>query len=90
MRVSARGLPEVPADRRQRLGESLRGGGRPFLAWNVRYRTALPKPKGYHPRTYLRHARAVALMTQQNRWWLAISIVWLFLSVGMLLYLGYA
>jgi hypothetical protein len=31
-----------------------------------------------------------ALMTQQDRWWLAISIVWLFLTLGMLLYLGFA
>jgi hypothetical protein len=29
-------------------------------------------------------------MAQQDRWWLAISIVWLFLALGMLLYLGYA
>jgi hypothetical protein len=29
-------------------------------------------------------------MTQQNRWWLAISIVWLFLTLRALLYLGYA
>jgi hypothetical protein len=31
-----------------------------------------------------------ALMTQQDRWWLAISIVWFFLTLGVLLYLGYA
>ena len=31
-----------------------------------------------------------ALLTQQDRWWLAISIVWLFLTLGVLLYLGYA
>jgi hypothetical protein len=29
-------------------------------------------------------------MTQQDRWWIAISIVWLFLTLGVLLYLGYA
>jgi hypothetical protein len=29
-------------------------------------------------------------MTQQDRWWLAISIVLLFLTLGMLLYLGFA
>jgi hypothetical protein len=29
-------------------------------------------------------------MTQQDRWWLAISIVWLFLTLGMLLYVGFA
>jgi hypothetical protein len=26
----------------------------------------------------------------EDRWWLAISIVWLFLTLGALLYLGYA
>jgi hypothetical protein len=31
-----------------------------------------------------------ALMTQQDRWWIAISIVWFFLTLGMLLYLGFA
>ena len=30
------------------------------------------------------------LMTQQDRWWLAISIGWLFLTLGALLYLGFA
>jgi hypothetical protein len=29
-------------------------------------------------------------MARQDRWWLAISIVWVFLSVGVLLYLGFA
>jgi hypothetical protein len=29
-------------------------------------------------------------MTQQDRWWFAISIVWLFLTLGVLLYLGFA
>jgi len=29
-------------------------------------------------------------MAQQDRWWLAISIVWLFLTMGVLLYLGFA
>ena len=29
-------------------------------------------------------------MTQQDRWWLAISIGWLFLTLGALLYLGFA
>jgi hypothetical protein len=29
-------------------------------------------------------------MTRQDRWWLAISIVWLFLTLGVLLYLGFA
>jgi hypothetical protein len=29
-------------------------------------------------------------MTQQDHWWLAISIVWLFLTLGVLLYLGFA
>jgi hypothetical protein len=31
-----------------------------------------------------------SLMTQQDRRWLAISIVWLFLTLGMLLYVGFA
>ena len=31
-----------------------------------------------------------SLMTQQDRWWLAISIVWFFLTLGVLLYLGCA
>jgi hypothetical protein len=29
-------------------------------------------------------------MAQQDRWWLAISIVWVFVTVGVLLYLGFA
>jgi hypothetical protein len=29
-------------------------------------------------------------MAQQDRWWLAISIVWVFVSAGVLLYLGFA
>ena len=29
-------------------------------------------------------------MTQQDRWWLAISIVWLILTLEMLLYVGFA
>jgi hypothetical protein len=29
-------------------------------------------------------------MKQQNRWSLTISIVWVFLSLGMLIYLGFA
>ena len=58
----------------------------PFLAWNVLYRTVLPK-KAIIP--VLRQARAGALMTRQDRRWLAISIVWL-LTLGVLLYLGFA
>jgi hypothetical protein len=60
----------------------------PFLAWNVLYRTVLPKPKGDHPGTEA--SSGGALMTRQDRWWLAISIVWLFLTLGVLLYLGFA
>jgi hypothetical protein len=41
-----------------------------------------------HPRTEA--SSGGALMTQQDRWWIAISIVWLFLTLGVLLYLGYA
>jgi hypothetical protein len=29
-------------------------------------------------------------MAQQDRWWLAISIVWIFTTLGLLLYLGFA
>ena len=36
------------------------------------------------------HVPGGSLMTQQDRWWLAISIVWLFLTLGVLLYLGFA
>ena len=31
-----------------------------------------------------------SLMEQQDRWWLAISIVWVFVSMGVLLYIGLA
>jgi hypothetical protein len=29
-------------------------------------------------------------MARQDRWWLTISIVWIFVTVGVLLYLGFA
>jgi hypothetical protein len=64
------------------------GAGQFLPAWNVLYRTVLPKPKGDHPVPEANSGGT--LMTQQDRWWLAISIGWLFLTLGMLLYLGFA
>jgi hypothetical protein len=29
-------------------------------------------------------------MARQDRWWLAISVVWIFVTVGVLFYLGFA
>jgi hypothetical protein len=29
-------------------------------------------------------------MARQDRWWLTISVVWIFVTVGVLLYLGFA
>jgi hypothetical protein len=46
--------------------------------------------KAIIPVYVLRQARAGAPMTQQDRWWFAISIVWFFLTLGVLLYLGFA
>jgi hypothetical protein len=67
-----------------------RGG--PFLAWNVLPAQFSRNRKAIIPvledlRTGLGRG---SLTTQQDRWWLAIWIVWLFLTLGMLLYVGFA
>jgi hypothetical protein len=80
--------PELRPASENESGRPARSKTGPLLAWNVLYCTVLPKPKGDHP--VPEAGSGGALMTQQDRWWLAISIVWLFLTLEVLLYLGFA
>ena|ERR1700688_3520978 len=62
--------------------------GRRHLAWERAGPHNSPETER-RSSPYLRQARTGVLMTQ-DRWWLAISIVWLFLMLGVLLYVGFA
>ena len=73
----------------ENLSQKRAARGGPFLAWNVDLHSSPETERRSSP--YLRAGLGRgSLMTQQDRRWLAISIVWLFLTRGMLLYVGFA
>ena len=84
---SGRGLRSATRALETNLAARLRA--RRVLARNVLYRTVLRNRKAIVRVSEVILDRG-SPMAQQDRWWLAISIVWVFVSAGVLLYLGFA